>query len=41
MADLDNDKVNDLEVAVIGSGSMGAVSSSRCPERASWLMGRA
>jgi hypothetical protein len=27
MADFDNDKVNDLEVAVIGSGSMGAVST--------------
>jgi hypothetical protein len=26
MADLDDSKVNDLEVGVIGSGSMGAVS---------------
>jgi hypothetical protein len=29
MADLDDSKVNDLEVGVIGSGSMGAVSTSR------------
>jgi hypothetical protein len=28
MADLDNSSVNDLEVGVIGSGSMGAVSTS-------------
>lgn len=28
MADLDDSSVNDLEVGVIGSGSMGAVSSS-------------
>jgi hypothetical protein len=28
MADLDDSSVNDLEVGVIGSGSMGAVSTS-------------
>lgn len=26
MADLDNDKVNDVEIGIVGSGSMGAVS---------------
>lgn len=26
MADLDNDQVNDIEIGIVGSGSMGSVS---------------
>lgn len=32
MADLDNDQVNDLEIGIIGSGSMGAVSPAIPPD---------